>query len=258
MDARRRTRIAVLGLSVGLVLADSSIVTLALPKILVQFDVEVAALAWALISFNLALALSALPAAFVAPLANACLRRRSRHLCSRVARLCSSPSFGALVSLRAVQGVAGAAVVCGALDLLSATMETKASAARVWILAGVIGASFGPAVGGILTQLFGAESIFLVQVPLVLLQASRAWRRRTRTGAAARATARLGQHRPAPRVRRARSCPLPARHPPINGWRIDPLVAGLVVTVMPLAAIAAARFAVQFPHCGSAPPPVRS
>jgi len=41
-----RNRIALLGLSVGLVLADSSIVTLALPKILVQFDVEVGTLAW--------------------------------------------------------------------------------------------------------------------------------------------------------------------------------------------------------------------
>ena len=61
-----RNRIALLGLSVGLVLGDSSVVTLALPKILVQFDVEVSTLAWALISFNLALALAAVPAAALA------------------------------------------------------------------------------------------------------------------------------------------------------------------------------------------------
>ena len=158
-----------------------------------------------------------------------------------------SPSFGALVSLRAVQGVAGAAVVCGALDLLSATMETKASAARVWILAGVIGASFGPAVGGILTQLFGWESIFLVQVPLVLLGL-------LALGGAARV--------PAPPLERphvwANTALLLVSGALvaalfllvillINGWRIDPLVAGLVVTVMPLAAIAAARFADAIP-----------
>src|SRR4029453_19660161 len=62
----RRARTVLLGLSVGLVLADSSVVTRALPRILAEFDVEIATLAWALTSFNLALALSALPAAFLA------------------------------------------------------------------------------------------------------------------------------------------------------------------------------------------------
>ena len=62
----RRTRTVLLGLSVGLVLADSSVVALALPKSLAEFDVEISTLAWALTSFNLALALSALPAAFLA------------------------------------------------------------------------------------------------------------------------------------------------------------------------------------------------
>ena len=66
MPLAPRHRIALLGLSVGLVLADSSVVTVALPKILIQFEVEVSTLAWALISFNLALALSALPAAWIA------------------------------------------------------------------------------------------------------------------------------------------------------------------------------------------------
>ena len=61
-----RTPIALLGLAVGIVLADSSVVTIALPEILARYDVELATLAWVLISFNLALALSALPAAFAA------------------------------------------------------------------------------------------------------------------------------------------------------------------------------------------------
>src|SRR5919107_1550900 len=49
-----------LALTVGLVLADSSVVTLALPSILRDFDSTVNAVAWVLISFNLALALVAL------------------------------------------------------------------------------------------------------------------------------------------------------------------------------------------------------
>jgi MFS family permease len=151
-----RNRIALLGLSVGLVLADSSVVTLALPKILVQFDVKVSTLAWALISFNLALALAAVPAATLA-------RRRpvgvfgvATIVFAAASVACAfSPTFGVLVGLRAVQGVAGAAVVVAALDLLSEATGADASAARIWALAGIVGASVGPAIGGILTQLFG-------------------------------------------------------------------------------------------------------
>ena len=117
-----------------------------------------------------------------------------------------------------------------------------ASAARVWASSGILGAAFGPAAGGILTQLLGWESIFIVQAPGVLVALL------------------------ALRGARAVRIPKPAGRPHIaanlalllvsgalvgasfllvllliNGWRLDPLAAGLVVTVMPLAAIVAAR-----------------
>ena len=138
-----------LAVSVGVVLADSSVVTIALPDILARYHVEIATLAWVLTAFNLALALSALPAAFLA-------RRRPAQvfglgiLVFTAASLgCGfSPSFGVLVAGRAIQGVAGAAIVCAALDLLSQATETDLRAARLWTLAGIIGAALGPAVGG--------------------------------------------------------------------------------------------------------------
>ncbi|MGH2918746.1 MAG: MFS transporter, partial [Solirubrobacteraceae bacterium] len=55
-----------LALAVGLVLADSSVVTLALPDILRELDTTVATVAWVLIAFNLALALAALPGSRIA------------------------------------------------------------------------------------------------------------------------------------------------------------------------------------------------
>ena len=61
-----RTRRAVVGLGLGLALADSSVVTLALPDILRQFDVEIPTVAWVLTSYNLWLALAAVPAAYAA------------------------------------------------------------------------------------------------------------------------------------------------------------------------------------------------
>jgi MFS family permease len=239
-----RHRIALLGLSVGLVLADSSVVTVALPKILIQYEVEVSALAWALISFNLALALTAIPAAWLAR------RRPKRVFAVAIVALAAAsfgcalaPTFDVLVGMRAAQGIAGAAVVCAALDLLSEATGNEAAAGRVWALAGIVGASVGPAVGGVLTQLLGWESIFVLQAPVALLAL----------------LALPGvQERPVPapsgRPKVAANLALLLISGAlvaalfllvillINGWRLDPLTAGLVVTVMPLAGIAAMRY----------------
>ena len=55
-----------LAAAVGLVLADSSVVVLALPEIYRELDVSVTAVTWVLIAFNLVLALAAVPAAHAA------------------------------------------------------------------------------------------------------------------------------------------------------------------------------------------------
>jgi MFS family permease len=240
-----RIRIVLLGLAVGIVLADSSVVTIALPEILGQYDVEIETLAWALTSFNLALALSALPAAFAA-------RRRplpvfavGTVVFAAASVTCAlAPSFGVLVGARTVQGIAGAAVVCAALGLLAGVTGADAPAARIWALAGILGAAVGPAAGGVLTQLFGWESIFALQAPAALLTLG----------------ALLGTHvapalQPLERPHAAANAALMLVSGAlvaalfllvillINGWRLEPLAAGVVVTVMPIAAIAAARLA---------------
>ncbi|HEV2790514.1 MAG TPA: MFS transporter, partial [Solirubrobacterales bacterium] len=61
-----RPRVAALALAVGLVLADSSIVVLALPEIYRELDTTVAGVTWVLVSFNLVMALAAVPAALLA------------------------------------------------------------------------------------------------------------------------------------------------------------------------------------------------
>jgi MFS family permease len=238
-------RVALLGLSVGVVLADSSVVTLALPEILARYDVEVGTLAWALTSFNLGLALAAVPLAFAARRRPPAVFAAGTLVFAAASLVCAlAPSFAVLVVARGVQGVAGAAVVCAALDLLGQAAGGEPRAARIWALAGIVGAALGPAVGGILTQLLGWEWIFILQAPVALLTL----------------VALRGLH--------AEPVPEPVGRPHlaanaalllvsgalvaalfllvilmINGWRLDPLAAGIVVTVMPLAAIAAARFA---------------
>jgi MFS family permease len=241
---RPSTRTGLLGLAVGVVLADSSVVTIALPNILDRYDVEITTLAWALTSFNLALALAALPAAFVARRRPVPVYASGALVFAAASLMCAfAPSFGLLVAGRAVQGVAGAAIVCAALDLLAEATGSDARAARVWALAGILGAAFGPAAGGILTQLLRWESIFVVQAPLILV---------TMVALVGLRGAPIPQPLERPNVAANVALALVSAALVavlfvlvillINGWRLEPLAAGIVVTVMPLAAIAAARF----------------
>lgn len=246
-------RSGLLGLSIGLALADSSIVTLALPEILRAFDVEISTVAWVLTSYNLALALLAVPAAYLA-------RRRPRGafaagtiVFSGSSLACGlAPSFEVLVGARFVQAAGGALLVTAALDLLSPTTGGERRAARVWVSAGVLGAALGPAAGGILTELLGWESIFLVQVPLVLVPLAALY------GVVAR---RLPE--PAGRPHLAANAALFLLSGGlvaalflvvlllVDGWGMSPALAGLVVTTMPLAAIATARLAPHADNLGA-------
>jgi MFS family permease len=238
-----RPYVALLGVTVAIVLADSSVVTLALPRILAEYEVEIGTLSWVLTSYNLALALAAVPAAFLARRRPAPVFGIGVAAFAAASLACAfAPSIDVLIGARAAQGVAGAAVVCAALDLLSEAAGGDAPAARVWALSGIVGAAFGPAAGGFLTQLLGWESIFVVQAPVMIVALA----------------ALLG----------VRAAPLeePAGRPHltanlallvvsgalvassfllvillINGWRLEPLEAGIVVTILPLAAIVAAR-----------------
>jgi MFS family permease len=238
-------RTGLVGLGIGLALADSSVVTLALPDILRQFDVEIPTVAWVLTSYNLWLAVAAVPAAYVA-------RRRpvpafvgGTLVFAAASLACAlAPSFGVLVGARSVQAVGGALVVCAALDLLTEIEGSDTRAVRTWAAAGILGAALGPAIGGILTETLGWESIFVAQAPLALLTLAAAFGLRVR-----------------PVVEPAGRPSIPANLALlllsgaltaalfllvlllVDGWRMDPAVAGIVVTVMPLAAIATAAFA---------------
>jgi MFS family permease len=158
-------RPGLLGLAIGLALADSSIVTLALPELLGELDVGITTVAWVLTSYNLVLALFAVPAAYLARRGPRTAFAAGALVFALASLACGLAStFEVLVAARCVQAVGGALVVVAALDLLSNTLGTDARAARVWVAAGVLGAALGPAAGGILTQALGWESIFLVPV----------------------------------------------------------------------------------------------
>ena len=130
---RSRLTVAALGLTVGLVLSDSSIVILALPEILDRFRVPIDEVSWVLTLFNLVLAVVALPAAHLAR------RRAPGVVCASGLALFAAaslgcalaPSFAWLLTARGAQAVGGAAAVCAALELLAVALGSERSAAAV-------------------------------------------------------------------------------------------------------------------------------
>ena len=164
-------RTAAISLAVGLVLADSSIAVLALPALYRELGVDLADLHWVLTTFNVALALAAIPAArIVRSLRPGRAFAAGLVLFAIASAACAAaPSFGALLAFRAVQALGGAAVVVAALELLPPLVRSRTRGVAVWVGAGAVGAAVGPAVGGVLTEVISWRAVFAVQVPLALV-----------------------------------------------------------------------------------------
>jgi MFS family permease len=240
-----RTRKGLVGLGIGLALADSSVVTLALPDILRQFDVEIPTVAWVLTSYNLWLALAAVPAAYAARRRPVTAFAAGTLVFAAASLACAlAPSFGVLVGARCVQAIGGALLVCAALDLLTEIQGSDAGAVRTWATAGILGAALGPAMGGILTETLGWESIFFVQAPLAVLTLAGVLGVRIRALVEPAGRPNLSANLALLLLSGALTAALFLLVLLlVDGWRLDPAVAGLVVTVMPLAAIATGSIA---------------
>ena len=76
-------------------------------------------------------------------------------------------SLTVLLVARGAQGVGATLLLAGSLPVLAAIVPGQGRARRWWALAGAVGAAVGPALGGVLTQLFDWRAIFFVQAPIV-------------------------------------------------------------------------------------------
>lgn len=236
-----------LALAVATVLADSSVVVLALPDVLASFDVSIERVSWVITGFNLALAVAAVPAALLAVRAGAARVTLAGLAGFAVASgVCAAAGgFDVLLAARCVQAVFGAAVVCGALAMLVALERSHRRAVTLWAAAAAAGAAAGPAVGGALTQAFSWRAVFVAQVPLAVVPLALALRRRLPAVPAAEAARTYP--RPWPNLALALvSAALTAALfllvlMLVRGWELSPLAAAGVVTVIPAAAIATSR-----------------
>ncbi len=252
MSEAPRPRVAALAIAVGLVLADSSIVVLALPEIYRELDVSVTAVSWVLISFNLVMALAAVPAAHVARrLGPGRAAAIGLAVFAGASLACAlSTELSTLIAARCVQALGGAAAVTAVLELLPATVGSERRAAAIWATAGATGAALGPAVGGLLTELVSWQSIFLIQVPIAIAAAVpilAVARHEAATGVLSTELRQTG--RPHLLANLALALISAAIAGAlfllvlllIEGWRLTPIGAAIVVSVMPLCALLGSR-----------------
>ena len=224
-------RRALAAIAAALALADASIVALALPPILVEFNTTISGVAAIVGVYALVVALAIGPARL----------GRSGMLIFAVGSLgCAlAPSLWVLLLFRAVQAIGAAGALLTAYEVLDA--GNSRSGRRWWLGAALIGTAAGPAIGGVLTELFDWRAIFAVQVPLAL---AAAW---------ASATPRRSTYEHSSGIPPWRElAPLAFTAAAftavlfllvlelVAGFAISPIRAALGVSILPLAALAAA------------------
>ncbi len=154
-----------LTLAAGVALADTSIVTLALPDLETSVGTGVLGVAAVLFVYTAALAAGLwLAARWSSP-------RKAGvgfALAAVASVICAAaPSLAVLLVGRALQAAGGALGLVGVFRAL----DGGGGGRRWWLAASVFGVAVGPALGGALTQALGWRAIFVVQAPVAAVAA---------------------------------------------------------------------------------------
>lgn len=180
--ARRAERAVIAAVALGAVLAplNSTMIAVALPRIIADLETSIGAAGWLVTTYLLALAV-------VQPPAGKLGDRYGRRpfvlgglavfgLASVGASL--APNLVVLVSFRVLQALSGAVVFPNGIGLIRELVPSVRRGRALGIVGGAIAlaAGIGPPLGGLLVSATGWRSIFWVNLPLVLLALAVAWR----------------------------------------------------------------------------------
>ncbi|WP_405581321.1 MFS transporter [Streptomyces sp. NBC_01190] len=178
-----------------ILLVDVTIVNVALPRMADDLHASFASLQWVIDIYALALAALLMVTGSLADLFG---HRRLYALGLTVFALASlacalAPNAAVLITARAVQGVGGAAMFATSAALVSATYHgrDRGVAFGVWGAVNGAAAAAGPIVGGLLTEGFGWQAIFLVNLPIAVVAVALTLRVLPAPAPAARSGARL-------------------------------------------------------------------
>jgi len=174
-DPRRRLAlVAAVYLGSFIATLDVSIVNVALPTLQRALAADLAGLQWVIDIYALCLSAFMLSAG---PLGDRYGRKRAwlagvAVFTAGSAMCAMAGSLATLLAGRAVQGVAGALLIPGALSILAHAFPEPAGRARViggWSSFTAISLVLGPLLGGLLVDHTGWQSIFLINLPIGLL-----------------------------------------------------------------------------------------
>jgi EmrB/QacA subfamily drug resistance transporter len=150
---------------------DDTIVNVALPKIQSGFGVSLSGLQWVLNAYTLPLASLVLPSGAVGDVYG----RKRVFLTGLVLFIVASlicgfaPNLSILITGRILQGIGAAALIPGSLVLLVDAfpdLNDRTKAIGVWCAVSGLALIAGPALGGLLIDTLGWQSIFFLNLPL--------------------------------------------------------------------------------------------
>lgn len=181
-------RWALAGLSLSMLMPslDTSIANVGLPALAAAFSASFPAVQWVVLAYLLAITTLVVSVGRLGDLVG-----RRRLLLAGIALFtlaslaCGlAPNLGLLIAARAVQGLGAATMMVLTLALVGETVP-KAAVGRAMGLLGTmsaLGTTLGPSLGGLILAGWGWRMIFLVNLPLGLLNLALAWRTLPRDG----------------------------------------------------------------------------
>src|SRR3954467_10689074 len=174
MDAQRKWwALGALALSLLVVGPPLTILNVALPTLATELDASTGQLQWFADAYNLVLAAALLPAGM---LGDRFGRRRmlliALSLFGAASLACSFADTAAqLIAGRAMLGLGAAALLPLSMSVMAVlfTAEERPRGGAIWVTANAPGIPLGPIVGGWVLDHYHWGSVFLINVPVVLI-----------------------------------------------------------------------------------------
>lgn len=173
MDRRQKLTLLATIIGSGIVILDSTVVNLALPKIATGLHASFADLQWIVDGYLLSLSALILLGGSLGDI----FGRKKMYLFGLLgfglsSLLCgSAPNATILIITRLLQGIFGALLVPGGLAIINTNFpaDRRGAAIGSWSAWSAVFAALGPLLGGYILDIASWRWIFLINVPLVLV-----------------------------------------------------------------------------------------